>query len=117
MECLDEKLPPDILRFFQSVIEHVAAVIIIKITTPWAILAAVPAAVILLFIGKYYLRLEQTARGLESDRLKLVMTHFSDTIDGAMTIRAFQKEKYFSKEFCRSVRARPPSPEINTECR
>ena len=101
MEYLDEKLPPDILRFFQSVIEHAAALIIIKITAPWAILAAVPALVILLFIGRYYLRLERRARALESSSLKLIMTHVADTIDGAVTIRAYRKENYFSKEFYR----------------
>ena len=116
MECLDEKLPPDIWKFFQSVIEHVAAVIIIKITTPWAILAAVPAAIILLFIGRYYLRLERTARELESSSLKLVMTHFADTIDGAVTIRACQKERYFLKKFQRLGLVRLP-PEARIQYR
>ena len=112
MEYLDEKLPPDILRFFQSVIEQAAALIIIKITAPWAILAAVPALVILLLIGRYYLRLERRARALESSSSKLIMAHVADTIDGAVTIRAYRKENYFSKEFHRSgfVQLSPPLP-------
>ena len=94
VEYLDEELPLDILRFLHSVIEHIAAVIIIKITTPWAILAAVPAAIILLLLGRYYLCLERRARKLESRSLNLFLTHFSDTIAGAVTIRAYQKEMY-----------------------
>ena len=101
MECLDEKLPLDIVRFFQSVIEYIAAVVIVKITTPWAIFAAVPAAIILLLIGRYYLRLERKVRSLESSSLKLVLTHFADAIDGAVTIRAYKKEMYFSNQFYR----------------
>lgn len=101
VECLDEKLPLDILRFFHSVIEHIAAVIIIMITTPWAILAAVPAAIILLLLGRYYLCLKRRARNLESRSLNLFLTHFSDTIVGGVTIRAHQKEMYFENEFYR----------------
>lgn len=101
VECLDEKLPLDILRFLHSVIEHIAAVIIIKITTPWAILAAVPAAIILLLLGRYYLCLERRARNLESRSLNLFLIHFSDTIAGAVTIRAYQKEINFENEFYR----------------
>lgn len=103
MECLDEKLPPDILIFFQSVIEHAAAAAIIKVTAPWSILAAFLAFLIAFFIGRYYLRLERHARGLERRSLKPLLTHFSDAIEGAVTIRACQKEKYFTKEFFRSV--------------
>lgn len=103
IECLDEKLPPDILIFFQSVVEHMAVTAIIKFTVPWTILAAIPAFLIALFIGRYYLRLERHARGLERRSFKPLLTHFSDAIEGAVTIRACQKEKYFTKEFFRSV--------------
>ena len=103
MECLDEKLPPDILMFFQSVVEHAAVVAIIKFTAPWAVLAAIPAFLIALFVGKYYLRLERHARGLERSSLKPLLTHFSDVIEGAVTIRACQKETFFTKTFFRLV--------------
>ena len=103
MECLDEKLPPDLLVFFQSVIEYAAVAAIIKFTAPWSILAAIPAFLIALFIGSYYLRLERRARGLERRSLKPLLTHFSDAIEGAVTIRACQKERYFTKEFFRLV--------------
>lgn len=106
MECLDEKLPPDILLFFQLVVEHAAVVAIIKFTAPWSILAAIPAFLIALFIGRHYLRLESHARALERRSLKPLLTHFSDVIEGAVTIRACQKEKYFTKEFFRLVLTR-----------
>lgn len=103
MECLDGKLAPDILIFFQSVIEHAAVAAIIKVTAPWSILAAIPAFLIALFVWRYYLRLERDARNLESRSFKPLLTHFSDAIEGAITIRACQKENYFTKEFFRSV--------------
>ena len=103
MECLDEKLPPDILIFFQSVVEHAAVAAIIKLTAPLSVLAAIPAFLIALFIGRYYLRLERHARGLERRSLKPLLTHISDAIEGAVMIRAYQKEKYFTREFFRSV--------------
>ena len=103
IECLDEKLPLDILIFFQSVVEHTAVAAIIKFTAPWTILAVIPSFLIALFIGRYYLPLERHARGLERRSLKPLLTHFSDAIEGAVTIRACQKEKYFTKEFFRSV--------------
>ena len=103
IECLDEKLPPDIVKFFQSVVEHVAVTAIIKFTAPWTILAAIPAFLVALLIGRYYLRFERHARGLERRSLQPLLTHFSDAIEGAVTIRACQKEKYFTTEFFRSV--------------
>lgn len=103
IECLDEQLPLDIIIFLQSVVEHTAVAAIIKFTAPWTILAAIPAFLIALFIGRYYLRLERHARGLERRSSKPVLTHFSDAIEGAVTIRACQKEWYFTKEFFRSV--------------
>lgn len=103
MECLDGKLAPDILIFFQSVIEHAAVAAIIKVTAPWSILAVIPAFLIALFVGRYYLGLERHARSLETRSLKPLLTHFSDAIEGAITIRACQKENYFTKEFFRSV--------------
>lgn len=105
VECLDEKLPPDILRFFQSVVEHVAVAAVIKVTAPWAILAFIPSFLISLIVGKYYLHLERQARDYESNSLKPLLMHFSDTFMGAVTIRACQKEKYFKKQFFRSVLA------------
>lgn len=103
MECLDGKLAPDILIFFQSVIEHAAVAAIIKVTAPWSILAVIPAFLIALFVGSYYLGLERHARSLETRSLKPLLAHFSDAIEGATTIRACQKENYFTKEFFRSV--------------
>ena len=103
IERLDEKLPPGILIFGQLVVEHAAVAAIIKFTAPWTILAAIPAFLIALLIGRYYLRLERHVRSSERRSLQPLLTHFSDAIEGAATIRACQKEKYFTNEFFRSV--------------
>lgn len=101
VKCLDEKLPSDILQLAQSVVEHAAVAVMITLVAPWTVLAFIPASLISFVVGKKYLWLERQARDNENNTLTPLMIYFSDTMMGAVTIRASQKESYFMKEFFR----------------
>ena len=92
---MDELLPDVFLDSVQIVLFCIGAVILQTVLNPWIILPATPLVVVFALIGRYYLKSSRDLRRLEGVNRSPVLSHFSDTLEGLVTIRACKREDAF----------------------
>ncbi|KAI9260598.1 hypothetical protein BDA99DRAFT_86302 [Phascolomyces articulosus] len=73
----------------------IAASIIISVITPHFVVVAVATAFIYLIIGLYYLRSSRELKRLNSVNRSPIYSHFTETLSGVTTIRAFGQQYQF----------------------
>lgn len=98
---MDELLPDVFLQAVEIVLFCIGAVVLPSILNPWVILPATPLMVLFMWFGRYYLRTSRDLRRLEGVNRSPVLSHFSDTLEGLVTIRAYKKENEFLEELYR----------------
>ena len=98
---MDELLPPVFLQSLELVLFSVAAVVLPSILNPWIVLPAISLVVCFALIGRYYLRSSRDLKRMEGVNRSPVLSHFSDTLEGLVTIRAYKKEDAFLKTLYR----------------
>ena len=98
---LDELLPYAFVDTVQLFLYSAATVIFTSILNPWIIFAVVPLLIAFFMVGRRYNKTFRELRRLESLNRSPVFSHFSNTLEGLATIRAYQKEKSFLEELFR----------------
>ena len=98
---MDELLPDVFLQAVEIVLFCIGAVVLPCILNPWIILPATPLMVLFMWLGRYYLRTSRDLRRLEGIKRSPVLSHFSDTLEGLVTIRKNKKENEFVEELYR----------------
>ena len=98
---MDEMLPNDFLDAVQLLLFCVGAVVLPSILNPWIILPAIPLIITFILIGRYYVTTSRDVRRLEGVNRSPVLSHFSDSVMGLVTIRAYEKEDGFLKALYR----------------
>ncbi|KAL9954314.1 hypothetical protein ACROYT_G041835 [Oculina patagonica] len=98
---MDELLPDVFLEAVEIVLYCIGAVVLPSILNPWIILPATPLMVLFMWFGRYYLRTSRDLRRLEGVNRSPVLSHFRDTLEGLVTIRAYKKENAFLEELYR----------------
>ncbi|XP_032237842.2 ATP-binding cassette sub-family C member 4 isoform X2 [Nematostella vectensis] len=96
---MDDLLPGVSLDAFQLVLYCVGAIILPTVLNPWVTLGAFPMIIIFILISRYYLRTSRELRRLEAINRSPVFSHFSDTLEGLVTIRTHHMQKGFIKAF------------------
>ncbi|XP_023243430.1 ATP-binding cassette sub-family C member 9-like [Centruroides sculpturatus] len=97
MNTIDKKLPvtlPVLLRFLLLCI---SAIIVDVVVTPYFLAAVVPIMAIYYFIQHYFRFSSRELQRLDSITKSPVFSHFSETISGLTTIRAYREEKRFNE--------------------
>ncbi|KAL9971712.1 hypothetical protein ACROYT_G017914 [Oculina patagonica] len=94
---MDELLPDVFLDAVQIILFCIGAIVFPSILNPWVILPATPLMIIFILIGRYYLTTSRDLRRLEGINRSPVLSHFSDTLMGVVTIRAYKREDDFLK--------------------
>eukprot|EP01045_Picozoa_sp_COSAG04_P047499 COSAG04_NODE_17754_length_459_cov_2.563889_2_plen_105_part_01 len=85
----DEVLPGVIQSFVNCAFEVVAVVVVVVYVTPWFVVALIPLYKIYSYTQGYYIRSTRELKRLESLLRSPVLSHFSETLDGLSTIRAY----------------------------
>ena len=98
---MDELLPDVFLDAVQLILFCVGAVVFPAILNPWILLPATPLVIIFILIGRYYIKTSRDLRRLEGINRSPVLSHFGDTLDGLVTIRAYKREDAFINELYR----------------
>lgn len=97
MNTIDKKLPvtlPVLLRFLLLCI---SAIIVDVIVTPYFLAAVVPIVAIYYFLQHYFRFSSRELQRLDSITKSPVFSHFTETISGLTTIRAYREEKRFTE--------------------
>ena len=81
----------------------IAAILVIAIDTPFVLIAVFLLLIIFFIIQKMYLPTSRQLQRIESTTRSSVYSHFSETLSGVSTIRAFRKQKTFIMESNRRI--------------
>lgn len=100
---MDDLLPLVFLDAVQLMLFCAGAVILPSVLNPWVLVAALPMALLFFLIGKYYLKTSRQLRRLEAMNRSPLFSHFSDTLEGLVTIRNHSMEDEFRNTFYRLV--------------
>jgi ABC-type multidrug transport system fused ATPase/permease subunit len=103
IESLENAIPDSIkiVLFCLSNIIHTFA--ILAYTTPFSLLLILPASIIYLFIQRYYVCSARQLARLDSSTKSPIFSHFSETLAGVSTIRAYGVQDKFVEKMEKNV--------------
>ncbi|KAF4091749.1 hypothetical protein AMELA_G00040930 [Ameiurus melas] len=97
INIIDQHIPGTMECLSRSTLLCVSAVGIISYITPVFLIALLPLAIICYFIQKYFRVASRDLQQLEDSTQIPLLSHYSVTIEGLTTIRAFRHEQRFKK--------------------
>ena len=101
MTIVDELFPYMFVDTVQLVLYSAASVIFACALNVWIIFAVVPLLMVFFRVARLYNKTFRELRRLEALNRSPVFSHFSDTLGGLATIRAYNKEAGFLQELYR----------------
>ncbi|KAG8183008.1 hypothetical protein JTE90_017096 [Oedothorax gibbosus] len=97
MSTIDKKIPvtlPILLRF---ILLCLSAIVVDMIVTPYFIIVVIPVAAIYYFLQHFFRFTSRELQRLDCITKSPVYSHFSETVCGLSTIRAFRAESRFTE--------------------
>ncbi|XP_028814879.1 ATP-binding cassette sub-family C member 8 isoform X1 [Denticeps clupeoides] len=94
---IDQHIPATLECLSRSTLLCVSAMGVISYVTPVFLIALFPLAIICYFIQKYFRVASKDLQQLEDTTQLPLLAHFSETVEGLTTIRAFRYEDRFRK--------------------
>ncbi|KAE9375968.1 ABC transporter-like protein [Stipitochalara longipes BDJ] len=105
MSLVDMALPAALFRFVVSVLNCVATIVLVSTGAAY-VAAATPILFVLLYaLQSYYLATSRQLRLLDLEAKSPLFTHFSETLEGLATIRAFGWQDAFKERALRYLDA------------
>ncbi|XP_015762268.1 PREDICTED: multidrug resistance-associated protein 4-like [Acropora digitifera] len=98
---MDELLPDTFLDALLQILFVCGSLALSSILNPWVIFPAITSVVIFILIARYYLRSARDLRRLEGVNRSPVLSQFSETLEGLVHIRAFNKQHKFLESLYR----------------
>ena len=98
VNTIDQTIPNEVNDFLWSVCDVVAVLIMISVSTPMFVSVILPLFIIFYFVQKLYIAASRQLKRLESISKSPVFAHFSETIQGASSIRAYREADRFIRE-------------------
>ncbi|TRY89266.1 hypothetical protein DNTS_031839 [Danionella cerebrum] len=95
---IDQHLPVTVECLSRSALLCVSAVGVISFVTPVFLIALLPMTIACYFIQKYFRVASRDLQQLEDSTEIPLLSHFSQTLEGLSTIRAFRHEQRFKKK-------------------
>merc|ERR1712048_823548 len=91
-----------------------ATLVVIACATPWFLAVVFPLLGIYRFTQNYYVPAYRQLKRIESNLRSPIFSHFSETLDGVTSIRAFAQQAYFQSENAQKVRKNMRAYYLNT---
>lgn len=98
VEAVDQEISSYGEAAFISVVECLSSLLLISVITPGFLIFAVIIGSLYYFVGFFYLTLSRELKRYESISKSPIHQHFSETLVGVATIRAFGVEPRFLKQ-------------------
>lgn len=95
VDVLDLTIPQVLQTWLASLFQVMSTIVVIAIAIPIFLAAAVPIGILYYFIQRFYVSTSRQLKRLESITRSPVYSHFSESVTGAATIRAFHQETSF----------------------
>lgn len=98
MALVDRSLPADFLKTTNNFVQCLMSAIFISVGAKYLASFIPVAGFVVYVIQKFYLRTSRQLRQLDLETKSPLYTHFTETISGLITIRAFGWEQHFQEE-------------------
>ncbi|XP_069691069.1 ATP-binding cassette sub-family C member Sur isoform X2 [Periplaneta americana] len=95
MSVIDKKIATSIQRLLQFLLLCFSAILINAVVTPWFLIAAVPICIVYFVTQRFYRCSSRELQRLDSIARSPIFSHFSETLGGLTTIRAFGHQRRF----------------------
>ncbi|XP_038620255.1 ATP-binding cassette sub-family C member 8 isoform X2 [Tachyglossus aculeatus] len=95
---IDQHIPATLECLSRSTLLCVSALAVISYVTPIFLIALVPLAIMCYFIQKYFRVASRDLQQLDDSTQLPLLAHFSETVEGLTTIRAFRYEARFRQK-------------------
>jgi ABC-type multidrug transport system fused ATPase/permease subunit len=95
MSVIDKKIATSIQRLLQFLLLCFSAIIVNAVVTPWFLIAAVPICIVYFVTQRFYRCSARELQRLDSITRSPILSHFSETLGGLITIRAFGHQRRF----------------------
>ncbi|KAJ9596446.1 hypothetical protein L9F63_012530, partial [Diploptera punctata] len=95
MSVIDKKIATSIQRLVQFLLLCFSAIVVNAVVTPWFLTVAVPICVIYFVTQRFYRCSSRELQRLDSITRSPIFSHFSETLGGLTTIRAFGHQPRF----------------------
>ncbi|EAT34557.1 AAEL013215-PA, partial [Aedes aegypti] len=105
VSVVDKKIAATSQKLLQFILLCLCAVLINSVVTPYFILLTIPICGIYYVVQKFYRCSSRELQRIESITYSPIISHFSETIDGVTTIRAYQQESRFTDTLFRRMEA------------
>ncbi|UJR07994.1 hypothetical protein I4U23_012273 [Adineta vaga] len=104
-QVLDELLPVAFFDAIQSLFMVLGSIVIIATANPWILLILLIIIPTFVWLRRIYLRISREVKRLDSITRSPIYALFSSSLNGLMTIRAFQVEEHFLHSFMDQINA------------
>lgn len=95
IEAVDQELTPFLEAAFFCLVQCISTIILITFITPQFLFVAVLVCVLYYLVGYFYINTSRELKRIESITKSPIYQHFSETLTGVATIRAFGDEIRF----------------------
>ncbi|CAK8684757.1 unnamed protein product [Clavelina lepadiformis] len=95
---IDEVVPQSLSSFFQTFFMVISTFVVVTYSTPIFAAVIVPVLILYWFVQRFYVRTSRQLKRLESISRSPIYSHFSETLSGATTIRAYGLQTAFIKQ-------------------
>ena len=103
IESIDQELTPYMEGAFASLIQCVSTIVVIAYITPQFLAVAALVMLLYYFVAYFYMAGSRELKRLESISRSPIHQHFSETLVGITTIRAFCDERRFMVENLKKI--------------
>lgn len=93
VDVIDNVLPMSMRFWIMMFFNAVGVIVTISYSTPIFLAAVVPLGIIYYIVQKFYVATSRQLKRIESVTRSPIYTHFSETITGQSTIRAYGEEQ------------------------
>ena len=100
---MDELLPKVFLMAIHGASIAFASCLLPIVANFWLLIVIVPLFVLVVYIGRYYLKSSRELKRLESIYRSPVFSHISETLNGLDTIRTRGRQRDFVDQFYRYI--------------
>jgi len=95
---VDETLPRVSYDYFSTLFDAIGIICVVSFTTLYFLIAIIPLGALYLLIQNYYLSTSRELKRLDSVTRSPIYAHFSETLNGISTIRAYTQKARFLTE-------------------
>ena len=98
IDTVDNTIPFELTDFSYCFFEVLGVIAVISYSTPLFLTVFPPIFAVYFFVQRYYIATSRQLKRIESIKKSPIFSHFSESVNGVSTIRAFKQQNRFCAE-------------------